>query len=119
MKDSAELLVDYPGGIISVNSYKFRRTRGTLPFVKLWMKSLELKVKEEEIESFPYYTISIYGLFRDNRRPDMSNLFKVISDAIEAALKVNDKNFKLVDEGYETGHRIPKLRITIKGEANG
>lgn len=104
----------YIGGILSENAYKFR-TKGTKPFVKLWMRELADKVRDLNIEKCGSYEIGVYGKFTDERRPDISNLFKIISDAIEKGLGVNDKYFRMVDKGYELGHIDPELVITIKG----
>ena len=109
-----EILVPYVGGILSENMYK-RQTRQTRPYVRLWMKELAKKVKELEVAECETYEIGVFGKFTDERRPDIQNLFKIISDAIEDGLGVNDKHFRMVDKGYELGHIDPELVITIKG----
>jgi hypothetical protein len=57
--------------------------------------------------------ISVRGRFVDNRRPDISNLFKIISDAVQDGLGVNDKYFRLHDDGYATGFENPYLVIRV------
>lgn len=108
-----KIAMPYIGGILSENAYKWK-TRGTKPIVKIWMRELADKVRELDIPRVESYEIGVFGKFTDERRPDIPNLFKVISDAIEDGLGVNDKNFRLVDKGYELGHFDPELEITIK-----
>lgn len=103
----------YIGSILSDNSYKLP-TRGTKPFVKRWMRELADKVRALDIPESDRYQIGVRGLFLDERRPDISNLFKVISDSVQRGLGVNDKHFRLIDGGYETGHLDPKLVITVE-----
>ena len=103
----------YIGGILSENAYKFFATRGTKPFVKLWMKELAEKVKKLDVPQAENYEIRLYGKFTDERRPDLSNLHKVVGDALQVGLSVNDKHFRFIDEGYELGHVDPELVITI------
>ena len=105
--------VPYIGGILTDNAYKFQ-TRGTRPIVKMWMKELASKVKELGIPEAASYKVGVFGKFTDERRPDISNLFKCISDAIEKGLGINDKHFLMQDMGYELGHFDPELVITIE-----
>lgn len=100
---------------MSENSYKLK-TRRTRPMVKMWMQELAEKVGGLNIPKCQGYRIGVFGKFTDERRPDISNLFKVISDAIEDGLGVNDKHFKLIDKGYRLGHFDPELEITIEPE---
>lgn len=111
----AEYMITMPylGGILSENAYKFR-TRGTKPFVRMWMKELANKVRALNIPICEFYEIGVFGRFTDERRPDISNLFKVTSDAIEDGLGVNDKYFRMKDDGYKLGYTNPELVITIK-----
>jgi len=110
-----QVVMSYIGGILSENAYKYQ-TRRTKPFVRMWMKELADKVKELDIPKSESYEIGIFGKFTDERRPDISNLFKVISDAIEDGLGVNDKHFKLIDKGYSLGWIDPELIITVTGK---
>lgn len=109
-----KIIMPYLGGILSENAYK-RKTRQTYPIVTIWMRELAKKVRELDIpRDVEYYEVGIFGRFSDERRPDISNLFKVTSDAIEDGLQVNDKHFRLSDKGYELGHIDPELVITIE-----
>src|SRR3972149_3725552 len=94
--------MSYIGGILSENSYKFL-SRGTKPYVKMWMRELSGKVGLLKVPSAGSYEIRVFGKFTDERRPDISNLFKVISDAIQEGLVVNDKHFRMIDSGYRLG----------------
>lgn len=108
-----KIVMPYIGGILSENAYKWHQTKGTKPFVRLWMKELAEKVRLLNIPESKSYEVGVFGKFTDERRPDISNLFKVTSDAIEKGLGINDKHFRLVDKGYELGHLDPELVITI------
>lgn len=108
-----KVAMPYIGGILSENAYKFA-TRGTKPIVKLWMRELAEKVKALDIPKCEAYEIEVFGKFTDERRPDISNLFKIISDAIEKGLGVNDKHFRMMDKGYSLGWTDPELVITIR-----
>jgi len=90
---------------LSSNSYKIvgrggRRTNCTKPDVKLWMELLADKIREEE-DFYLFYglpvKVKVDGYFLDNRRPDIHNLHKVIADAVEPALGINDKYIQCVD----------------------
>lgn len=109
-----EVVMAYIGGILSDNAYK-QQTRQTRPYVKLWKRGLASRVRELEIAECETYEIGVFGRFTDERRPDISNLFKIISDSIEDGLGVNDKHFRMVDKGYKLGYTDPELVITIKG----
>ena len=109
-----EIVMPYIGGILSENAYKFPGGRRTKPFVRMWMRELAEKVKELDIPQCETYEVGVFGRFTDERRPDISNLFKVTSDAVEDGLGVNDKHFRLVDKGYSLGHFDPELVITIR-----
>lgn len=108
-----EIKISYIGGILSENAYKLS-TRRTKPFVRMWMSELADLVRSKDIPLAESYEVGVFGRFTDERRPDISNLFKVISDAVEKGLGVNDKYFRMVDKGYTLGHFDPELIITIK-----
>lgn len=99
---------------LSENSYKLPN-RATKPHVRTWMASLATLVQRASIPTHASYVIGVRGHFRDERRPDIPNLFKVILDSVQSGLGVNDKYFTARDDGYETGHLVPTLVITIKG----
>ena len=106
----------------SVNSYKIvgkggRHTNATKPSVIAWMCELADRIREHP-DFTEYYgspcSIYVKGFFWDDRAPDVHNFFKVIADAIEPAIGVNDKYLKCIDENYETGHERQKLVIRLE-----
>jgi len=107
--------MQYIGGVLSENSYKFK-TRGTKPFVKLWIRELAEKVRLLEVPKVEKYEVGIFGKFSDERRPDVPNLFKIVLDAVAKGLDINDKNFTAKDNGYSLGFFDPELVITIVPE---
>lgn len=109
------VVMPYVGGDLSENSYKWHKTRGTRPIVKAWMYELEYRTRQLAVPKCSRYKIHLSGRFRDNRVPDLSNLHKVIGDALKIGLRTDDKHFLFVDEGYSCGHLKPELVITIEG----
>ena len=110
----------YIGGILSDNSYKFLN-KNTRPIVTLWKKDLASQVEDLGVPEAKAYEIQVYGKFTDERRPDVSNLFKVIGDALKKTnqykgLGIDDKHFHLKDMGCELGHVDPVIEITIVPE---
>lgn len=99
-------------GQLSENNYKLPN-RCTKPEVKAWMRELANKVSHLPKAD---YTIGVHGCFLDERRPDIPNLFKVILDAVQDGIGINDKHFQAMDEKYELGWFQPKLVITIYRE---
>jgi len=110
-----KIKMPYIGGILTDNSYKNSK-RGTRPVVKWWMRVLELETKTLGIPLLGCYVIDVFGEFKNESRPDIPNLFKVISDSIERGLGVNDKYFRVRDAGYSVGHLKQQIIITIRGE---
>jgi hypothetical protein len=111
-----KITVDYIGGVLSDNSYKFL-TKGTRPFVKRWMRELSEKVEALSIPILDIpVVISIFGRFTDDRRPDLANLHKVIGDAIKVGLGIDDKDFIFRDRGWSLGNSEQELDIFIEGE---
>lgn len=102
----------YIGNILSVNNYKFG-TRGTKPYVKMWMRELAERANKLEIPQAEEYDIELFARFTDERRPDLSNLHKVIGDALQEGLGIDDKHIFFSDKGYELGHLDQSLTITI------
>ena len=110
-------------GNLSVNRYKIvgrggRPTNATKPEVLNWMSDLADSIREHtnfsEFYGMPVL-IKLTGFFYDDRAtPDLSNLHKVIGDAVEPALGVNDREFKFLDEGYTTGCSNPHLIIELE-----
>lgn len=111
----------YIGKALSVNYYKVmgkggRRTNKTRPEVEIWMQQLADAVKElapPEMFGHPVI-VSLWGEFRDERCPDLHNLHKVIADALESALGINDRYVKFEDAGYVAGVGNPKLVMDIE-----
>ena len=109
-----KVVMPYLGGILSDNAYKIGRTkRKTHPMVILWMRELAEKAEALCIPQAESYRIGLYSKFWDERRPDLSNLHKVIGDALQRGLAINDKAFFFSDLGYELGKFEPELEITI------
>lgn len=119
MKTTYKVTMPYIGGTLSVNRYKIvgrfgHKTNKTRKEVQLWMDILTDKVKKLVVFSpRPPVTITLFGRFEDDRCPDLSNLHKVIGDAIKEGLGVDDKFFEFTDKGYSTGFENPELDIEI------
>ena len=112
-----EFSMPYIGGVLSVNRYKHKGGIYTKREVKQWMDALAIlannNLRKEKVK-VPVI-IHITGLFKDKRVPDLANLHKVIGDALETALDINDKHFRFVDEGYEINKRfLPEIIIGIE-----
>ena len=123
------LVVRYPytgAKECSVNHiYEGHRLRDS---AKLWRDTLAMLIHAAIVEHYeprPPITIRLYGKFRDNRGkrkiyvPDLANLHKQIGDAVEAALGIDDREFRFVDEGYEQGEPEPHLIIRIEWGEDG
>lgn len=108
----------YIGGVISKNSYRFKNG-GVKPEAKIWMRLLSKRVARLEVPPAPKYRVGVQAFFADERRPDIQNLFEIVSDAVQLGLQVNDKHFILVDKGYSTGFLSPYLVISIEGVNDG
>ncbi len=110
-----QIVMPYIGRVLSKNYYKFPRG-GTRPLAKSWKRELADKVRNLNIvtDSLGIYRVGVRGHFSSESRPDIQNLFDLISDAVQDGLGVNDKRFVVVDDGYETGYLKPELIITIE-----
>lgn len=116
--------IDYPGDCISVNHYLGRGKKkdgGTRQYVKPetkdFMNELGWLIKQYHIEDWVLpLEVTCDGIFKDLRSaPDLSNLSKVICDAIEEVTGVNDKNFRWHDgERVIDKSRKPYLLVTIR-----
>lgn len=120
MSEVEKIVMPYIGKSLSVNYYRIighggRSTMKIKPDVARWMKILEDRVRDLHLKIQPPVTITLHGKFWDERCPDLSNLHKVIGDAIKVGLEIDDKHFKFVDEGYEVGYADQVLEITIQG----
>lgn len=116
-EEKYQVKVPYIGGILSDNSYKFLN-KATKPMVTIWKRELAQKVEELSIPKALSYEIRLFGRFPDSRRPDLSNLHKVIGDSLKKTkqwlgLGVDDKLFRFIDEGCALGFPEPELIITI------
>ena len=91
--------MDYIGSSLSVNGCWIRgrggvRTNVYKPEVEYWMCVLADKAKELSIPDLtPQVYIVMSGRFKDERRPDMDNLWKVTLDALKMGLGIDDKYF--------------------------
>jgi len=108
----------YIGGTLSVNRY--RTKQGIIRReVQDWMRDLKMAVQlayRDMEKPKPPVHICIDGFFKDERIPDLANLHKVIGDALQIGLGINDKKFRFQDGKGETGYDEPYLRIGIEGE---
>ena len=105
--------------MISVNHYKYVGGRFTRKEAKQWMEELGWLLKPARIEGWRLpLEITCDGIFRDLRSaPDLSNLSKVICDAIQYATGINDKNFRWHDGERLVGYKETHLLITLRGGA--
>jgi hypothetical protein len=103
----------YIGYCLSKNGSKWPgNKRGFLPVTKRWMKDLEEKVRNSEVQKAERYEIQLSGEFKSNVRPDLANLHEILGDAIKAGLGVDDKYFYFRD--LDCGFSVfPRLLITI------
>ncbi len=90
--------IEYIGSCLSVNHYKYQG-RFTKPETKAWMDYLGWLIKPAHIEEWKLpLTVRCDGTFKDLRStPDLSNLSKVILDAIEECTGVNDRDMRWQD----------------------
>ena len=111
----------YIGKELSVNYYKVtgrggRPTNKTRPEVELWMDKLGTFIKEREdylvFRGRPLI-VELTGYFQDGRHPDLHNLHKVIADALQSALGINDKYIRFRDLDPVVGALTPTLDINI------
>lgn len=112
MVKSVTVSMPYVGCILSVNHYKYKAMY-TKPETKAWMEELGWLIKSSHIEEWKLpLVVQCSGQFKDKRsQPDLSNLSKVILDAIEETTGVNDKNYRWRCGSVSYGE--PTLWITI------
>jgi len=112
------VVMPYIGGCLSVNAMKIvvggRRTHRNRPEVDDWMGELASKVMHLRGRVKPPIKVKLFGKFRENRRPDLDNLFKAVFDGLKRGLDIDDKHFIPVSEGFELGHLEQKLVITLE-----
>jgi len=104
----------YISSVLSVNHYKYAGGIYTKPEVKAWMEELGWLIKSSRIEEWDLpLEVRCDGTFKDKgHQPDLSNLSKVVLDAIEETTGVNDRNMRWRDGDVSYGE--PGLLITIK-----
>ena len=107
----------YIGGVLSENHYRGRRRDGMLYVrreARFWMEALGWLIKTSHIEDWVLpITVKCDGRFKNtHRQPDLSNLSKVILDAIEETTGVNDRDMRWQDGGVSYGEPV-LLMITI------
>ena len=114
---SIKVEMDYPGAEISVNHYK--NGHYTKPEAKAWMDSLGWQIKQVHIEEWRLpLKVCCDGRFRDkNNQPDLSNLSKVVLDAIEETTGVNDRDMRWEDGDVSYGEPALWITITEGGES--
>jgi len=96
-----------------------RRTHRNRPEVDDWMFTLASKVEHLRGKVKPPIKVRLFGKFRDNRHPDLDNLWKVVFDSLERGLGINDKHFIPISEGFELGHGKQELVITLEVASEG
>ena len=110
------IAIRYPGSVISVNHYKYRG-RFTKPEARDWMNELGWMVKPYHLEEWKLpLEVICSGIFKDlTRQPDLSNLSKVILDAIEETTGINDRDMRWRDgDAIINPNSEPTLQITIR-----
>lgn len=114
MKRSVTIEIGYPGSIISVNHYKYCGGFYTKPEAKAFMDELGWKIKTAHIEDWELpLAVRCDGRFKNtHRQPDLSNLSKVILDAIEETTGVNDRDMRWQDGEVSYGEPA-LLTITL------
>ncbi len=110
--------IEYPGSCISVNHYLSKGRGGRVfvkPEAKAWQKEFQWLLKHLHLENWKLpLEIKCDGYFKDARSAcDLSNLSKVILDAIEELIGVNDKYFRWHDGNRDIGFKEPHLIITL------
>jgi len=105
----------YIGKSLSVNHFKYFG-KYTKPDTKLWMQNLAFIIRSYCKNWQPPVTIKLSGGFLNERsRPDLHNLHKVIGDAVQDGLGINDKHFSFVDGEVKVGIDYPYMEIEIGG----
>jgi len=119
--NSITIEMPYIGSCITVNHYLGKRKSHYGFYVKgetqAWKDELGWKIKSAHIEDWRLpLKVRCSGQFRDKRsQPDLSNLSKVILDAIEETTGVNDSNFRWRDGDITIDKTAdPILLITIE-----
>lgn len=111
--------IDYPGDCISVNHYLGRRKGGgyyVKQEAKDWIEEFQWLLKKCHLEEYKLpIEVTCSGYFKDERSaPDLCNLSKIIMDAIEELIEVDDKDFRWHDGMRIIGVKEPYLLIALK-----
>ena len=108
-------------GRLSVNSMKIvrggRRTHHNWSEVDEWMSMLANRVSHLRGKLQSPVKVYIFGHFKDERHPDLDNLFKVVMDGLKLGLGIDDKFFIPIAEGYSTGYEEPVLLIKVEADS--
>jgi len=106
---------------LSVNSYRLSSRKGSTysikNSVKGWMVELARKVSVYQglVQTPVFVTVS--GTFKNKAsEPDMHNLDKVLCDALEMGLKLNDRSFRFRVGTVNYSSKDPVLKIVLEGE---
>ena len=112
---SVAIRMSYIGKVLSVNHYKYKGGIYTRREVKDWMEMLGWMVKGQHIQEwFLPLKVTCDGVFKNKRsQPDLSNLSKVILDAIEETTGINDRDMRWCDGKVMYGEP-QELIITIE-----
>lgn len=120
MNREVVIIMPYIGSVLSVNHYLGRGAYGK-PYLKkevvAWKAELGWKIKPYHIEEWALpLTVTCNGVFRDLRScPDLSNLAKVVLDAIEETTGINDRNMRWQDGNIKIDkEEKPHLEIIIE-----
>lgn len=114
---SIKVEMPYIGGVLSENHYRGRRRDGNFYVrreVRDWMEELGWLIKTSHIGEWALpLTVKCDGRFKNtHQQPDLSNLSKVVLDAIEEITVVNDRDMRWQDGGVSYGEPA-LLTITI------
>jgi len=116
------LVMPYIGKNLSVNSYRLSGKKGQQYLIKSSVKGwmVELAKKAEELKYLnlsPPLVITVSSKFLDRLNSvDPDNLSKVICDALERGLGMNDKDFRYRVGTVAYGYTDPILEIEVSKE---
>jgi Holliday junction resolvase RusA-like endonuclease len=114
--------IRYPGSEISVNHYLGRRKGGgqyVVPECTAWKTEFQWLLKKCHLDEYKQpLEVTCSGYFKDERSaPDLSNLSKVINDAIAEIAGINDKFIHWHDGERVIGVKeSPYLLITLQDD---
>jgi len=110
--------IDYIGSQLSVNHYRAGRTFHIRRDVREWQEDLGWAIKSLHLEEWRLpVTVTCSGVFHDRRScPDLSNLSKVILDALEEVSGVNDRLFRWRDGTITIDPSVPATLTLVLDE---